>query len=46
MPAVFKAIKKSFEKLDTAAVIIYCNVLRFRIANECVTFLGYLEPDH
>lgn len=40
---VFKGIEKSFEKLHRAAVIIYSNILLFRITNECVSTLGMLN---
>lgn len=43
MLAVFKGIEKSFEKLHTAAVIIYCNILLFRITNECISSLDMLS---
>lgn len=42
MLAVFE-IEKRFEKLHTAAVIIYCNILLFRITNECVSSLDMLS---
>lgn len=43
MLAVFKGVEKSFEKLHTAAVIIYCNILLFRITNESIGFLDMLR---
>lgn len=43
MLAVFKGVEKSFEKLHTAAVIIYCNILLLRIPNECVSSLDLLS---
>lgn len=39
MLSVFKGVEKSFEKLHTAGVIIYCNILLLRITNECVNSL-------
>lgn len=43
MLAVFEGIENRFEKLHTAAVIIYCNILLFRITNECVSSLDMLS---
>lgn len=39
MLAVFEGIENKFEKLHTAAVIIYCNILLFRITNVRVSSL-------
>lgn len=39
MLAVFEGIENRFEKLHTAAVIIYCNILLFRITNVRVSSL-------
>lgn len=43
MLAVFESIENRSEKLHTAAVIIYCNILLFRITNECVSSLDMLS---
>lgn len=43
MLAVFEGIENRFEKLHTAAVVIYCNILLFRITNECVNSLDMLS---
>lgn len=43
MPAVFEAIKEFLKSFTQQLFIIYCNILLFRITNECICSLDMLS---